>query len=201
MPSWAYAPGPWHPRRWENSLEASKLPWLLCLHYNLFLHIYTFFSLKRDLAKLDSSLERGNSSLTRKFSCSAHPMPFQLGTIRVVGCLQWDNLLLLHSPWGQKSLLLWCRNMGPVYAFRSWIFTWCCCKRGPWQCIKVSALANSHWVHKTGKEREKTWTCCPVKGHRGGLWAWCSSWVRRRLGSCDCSAWKREGSRRYSPCV
>lgn len=110
--------------------QASYLGCFVCTT-TYFCIFILFFSLKRDLAKLDSSLERGNSSLTRKFSCSAHPMPFQLGTIRVVGCLQWDNLLLLHSPWGQKSLLLWCRNMGPVYAFRSWIFTWCCCKRRP----------------------------------------------------------------------
>lgn len=55
-----------------------------------------FFSLKRDLANLDSSLERGNSSLARKFPCNARPMPFQLATIRVGGSLLWDNLLLCY---------------------------------------------------------------------------------------------------------
>lgn len=164
-------------------------------------YLYFFFSEKRSSQTWQLIGKRKLKPDKKIFlQCSSHAFPVgndKGGGMFAVG----QSTALLHSPWGQKSLLLWCRNMGPVYAFRSWIFTWCCCKQGPWQCIKVSALANSHWVHKAGKEREKTWTCCPVKGHRGGLWAWCSSWVRRRLGSCDCSAWKREGSRRYSPCV
>lgn len=30
-------------------------------------------------------------------------MPFQLATIRVAGCLQWDNLLLCYTVRGDKN--------------------------------------------------------------------------------------------------